>query len=113
VIRIERLERADRVVNATVVVPQASSWFAGHFPGEPILPAIAHLAIVVRVMEASHGGRWSVAAISVLRLRHPVRPDEPIELKLSVPDVAGASQFELCCHGTIASRGAATLRHEA
>jgi len=34
----------------SVEISAASPWFAGHFPGHPVLPGIAHLALAQRAL---------------------------------------------------------------
>jgi 3-hydroxymyristoyl/3-hydroxydecanoyl-(acyl carrier protein) dehydratase len=60
-----------------IEIPAASPLFAGHFPDHPILPGIAHLAMVERAL-----GR-PLAAVRSVRLRRPVVPGEALELSLA------------------------------
>ena len=51
---------ADRIT-ASACVPADSVWYAGHFPGNPILPGIAILALVEEAIieaELKEKGRW-------------------------------------------------------
>src|SRR5581483_3346026 len=68
------MARDDRV---RIEVPADSPLFAGHFPGHPILPGIAHLSFVEQAL-----GSPITAARSV-RLRRPVTPRETLDLALS------------------------------
>ena len=44
-------QTAPNILEAAVTVPCDSIWFAGHFPGEPILPGIAIVHAVSEVIE--------------------------------------------------------------
>ena len=62
-----------------------SPWFDGHFPGQPILPGIAMIAMAfdaAREKEAREGNRIRLKAVKRVRFKKPVRPDEPFTLAL-------------------------------
>jgi predicted hotdog family 3-hydroxylacyl-ACP dehydratase len=83
-----------------VEIPSGSSLFAGHFPGHPILPGIAHLALVKHALGAP------IAVIRSLKLRRPVAPEEVLELALKDPEEDGWIRFELRRDGQVVSGGA-------
>ncbi len=70
-----------------VEIPRESPWFEGHFPGHPILPGIAHLAVAERAL-------GSLAAVRFLKLRRPVTPGDVLDLAVRESD-DGWVQFEL------------------
>ncbi len=89
---------------AELLVPAGSPIFAGHFPGRPLLPGIAHLALVRLVLGelAARGalpgdlaGNTAIAEVGKLRLRRTVTPGDRLELRLLSADAAGAIRFEL------------------
>ncbi len=57
-----------------------SPWFSGHFPGEPILPGIAQLAMVVEAVEAELGQAVKMSAFKRVRFRRIIQPDDPIAI---------------------------------
>ncbi len=70
-----------------VEIPRDSALFEGHFPGHPILPGIAHLAMAERAS-------GPLAGVRFLKLRRPVAPGDVLDL--AVRDSGdGWSQFEL------------------
>ena len=71
-----------------VEIPLASPLFDGHFPGHPILPGIAHLALVGRAL----GSVWAVRSV---KLRRPVLPGSALDLLLGAPEDDGWVRFEL------------------
>jgi 3-hydroxyacyl-[acyl-carrier-protein] dehydratase len=88
-----------------VEIPAASALFAGHFPGRPILPGIAHLALARRALGEILGREIELAAVRSLKLRRPLIPGDPAELRISAPGEDGAARFEVHCGGTVASQG--------
>jgi predicted hotdog family 3-hydroxylacyl-ACP dehydratase len=94
----------------SVEIPPASPLFAGHFPGRPILPGIAHLALAERALRELTGQKVAITAVRVLKLRRPVSPGEALELRIDFPDTAGVSRFEVRCNGEAASQGTVQTR---
>ena len=67
-------------MNATIEVPAGGAWFDGHFPGRPILPGVAELALAVDAL--AHQARTPVPlrGIAFARLRQLVFPGDRLEL---------------------------------
>jgi 3-hydroxymyristoyl/3-hydroxydecanoyl-(acyl carrier protein) dehydratase len=61
----------------TLRIEVPDEFFAGHFPGHPILPGVAHLALVARAL-----GDPPLAAVKTLKLRRPVGPGDVLDLVL-------------------------------
>jgi 3-hydroxymyristoyl/3-hydroxydecanoyl-(acyl carrier protein) dehydratase len=78
-----------------VAVPAGSRLFEGHFPGQPILPGVAHLALV----EAALGA--GLAELRSLKLRKPVEPGAALELLLGELGEDGAVRFEIRGEGPV------------
>ncbi|MBW8877283.1 MAG: hypothetical protein JF614_20150 [Acidobacteria bacterium] len=88
-----------------VEIPTASPLFAGHFPGRPILPGIAHLALAQRALEDITGREVALAAVRSLKLRRPLTPGDRLELRIGPPGEDGEARFEVRCDGAAASQG--------
>jgi len=87
-----------------VEIPPSSPLFEGHFPGHPILPGIAHLALAERALNGLTG-RTGLSAVRSLKLRQPVSPGDLLELSISDPDGAGWARFEIRGEGKTVSSG--------
>jgi 3-hydroxyacyl-[acyl-carrier-protein] dehydratase len=88
----------------------SSSWFAGHFPEAPVLPAIAILAMVrdaVSRHEAEQGREISIAAIRRVRFRLPVNPDDLLKISATSSEHPGliSYQFKVEVNGQTACTG--------
>ncbi|MEA2602752.1 MAG: 3-hydroxyacyl-[acyl-carrier-protein] dehydratase [Acidobacteriota bacterium] len=93
-----------------VEIPVSSSLFAGHFPGHPILPGIAHLALAERALREITGQDVSLAGVRNLKLRRPVSPGDILEIRIGSPDEEGTVRFEVRCNGEVASQGTVQVR---
>ena len=83
--------------------------FTGHFPGEPILPGIAQLGLVLLALETLLGSRWRLVAVRSLRLRRLVRPGDRLQLSLDRPGADGSLRFELRAGSDVVSSGALSV----
>lgn len=89
-------QTAPNILEASVTVPCDSIWFAGHFPGEPILPGIAIVHAVSEVIEQEaqkRGETVRTASLKRVRFTGPVRPGDTILLHLTSEDVRGETCF--------------------
>ncbi|HTQ80885.1 MAG TPA: hypothetical protein VMM92_12885 [Thermoanaerobaculia bacterium] len=102
-----------------VRIPEDSALFTGHFPGHPILPGIAHLALVTRAISDWRGRKVALAGVRSIKLRRPVGPGETLLVRLSAPAADGSLGFvlerqggeiEVLSRGTVLVSGGAGWR---
>ena len=55
--------------------------FSGHFPGNPILPAIVQVCAVVSLAEEEGGKTLRLAAMRSAKFLSPIRPDEEVSIR--------------------------------
>lgn len=70
--------------------------FSGHFPGNPILPAIVQVCAVVSLAEEEGGKTLRLAAVRSAKFLSPIRPDEEVSISYrrrvdSVEDICDAT----------------------
>jgi 3-hydroxymyristoyl/3-hydroxydecanoyl-(acyl carrier protein) dehydratase len=89
-------------------VPPDSSWFSGHFPGEPILPGIAQLGMVFDAINQSKQQNLRICSISRVRFKQIIRPNDQLRVFATLKkDHTGSYQFhitveeELVCSGVL------------
>ncbi len=67
-------------LKATIDIPADGPWFEGHFPGNPILPGVAELALAIAALRQETGKPLPLRRIGFARLRHLVLPGDRLEL---------------------------------
>ena len=72
--------KLERTITATREMPAGSIWFDGHFPGNPILPGIAQLAMVVGVLEEALKRKVAVTRVSRIRFKTTIHPGEKVTI---------------------------------
>jgi predicted hotdog family 3-hydroxylacyl-ACP dehydratase len=75
-------------------IPSSGSFFEGHFPGRPILPAVALLDLALRALVTA-GSPPALRGIANLRLRRPVTPGDVLDLQARAPAPEGGIRFEI------------------
>jgi 3-hydroxyacyl-[acyl-carrier-protein] dehydratase len=108
--KISQLSGAADRLTASASVPADSIWYVGHFPGTPLLPGIAILALVEEAIseaELKEGKQVVMTGVGRVRFRLPVKPDDRMVIEISrekknVGFAYGFSVFlseELACTG--------------
>lgn len=75
-------------------VPADHPAFAGHFPGNPILPGVVLLDTVMRVVTAATGLAPDVCDIGSVKFRGTAKPGDELAIQHTVSD-SGAIRFEI------------------
>ncbi len=76
-------------IEASCFVPTDSSWFEGHFPGEPILPGIALIHTVQQTIlhnAQKKNEQVRLGELRKVRFVQPVRPGETLKLNIARED---------------------------
>lgn len=100
-------------VVASARFPRDSDWFSGHFPGNPIVPGVALIALVeeaVIARERSEGRSLAITGVRRVRFRLPVRPNDEVTLEaIRMPKKEGpAYVFNVYLAGESACSGVLT-----
>ena len=87
-----------------IIIQPGWPHFVGHFAGRPILPGIAHLALVRDALRRIVDRELELVAVTVLRLRQVVEPGDGLELQMS-PRGEAEWAFDLRRGSDLASKG--------
>jgi 3-hydroxyacyl-[acyl-carrier-protein] dehydratase len=71
-------------VAAAARFPADSDWFSGHFPGNPILPGVALIALVEEAVvewERRKGRSVAITGVHRVRFRLFIKPDDELALE--------------------------------
>ncbi len=103
------IEQIDGMFKTRVQVPADSIWFDGHFPEIAILPGVAQLDIVVKVLSIALEMPVRVKAVNRVRFKQAIMPGESIEVQIRPKDNDAHNygfrllkQQDLVCSGLIA-----------
>ena len=64
--------------------------FAGHFPGNPILPGIVQIEMVKFTLEQARGTSFRIQSIKKTKFSNLIHPDTPIHLSIRLTPVDGS-----------------------
>ncbi len=93
-----------------IIIQPGWPHFVGHFAGRPILPGIAHLALVRDALRRTVDPELELVAVTVLRLRQVVEPGDELDLQMS-PTGDAKWAFELRRGSDLASKGVVASGH--
>lgn len=91
-------------LEAELVFPAGGVWFAGHFPGFPVLPGVAQLFFTRHLARKAFSDFPDAGLYRKIKFRRLVRPDEHVQLKVERKG-AGMFSFEMSVGGAVASCG--------
>ena len=96
-------------VRLTHEVPQDHPCFAGHFPGQPLMPGallLAELQEAMRRVPALHRRLGDAPVLAAAKFLAPVRPGSTLVFDLQPEEGAGRGvRFDIRCGDTVAATG--------
>ena len=95
-------------ITAEAVAGDDSPWFDGHFPGSPILPGIAQLAIIEEAVRRAGGDGGAISGVDRLRFKGMIRPGERMTVTARPANESGnrfsvrvSTDGGIVCTGTV------------
>lgn len=85
--------------HCTLSVPVEHGCFAGHFPGNPIVPGALLIQWLLQALR-QHLSTQDIVAISSIKFAAPLKPGDQCDLHIDAPDDdwARAQKLRLSCH---------------
>ena len=68
-------------LHADVHIPSTSAWFDGHFPGQPLLPGIAQIGMVLDLIRQGTHQPVSLVEIRRVRYKKMILPEDRIRIE--------------------------------
>lgn len=99
-------------VHLKVRLEAGSALLDGHFPGEPILPGVAHLALVQEAAERLELRPVFVSGLRNFRLRQVLRPGDRIDVHVTRAPTPFELRFEMRVEDAVASSGILSVAPE-
>jgi len=78
------IEKTDNSVSLLFSVPKENAYFDGHFPGYPILPAVAQMELVVRFADRFFETGIAVSQIKRMKFSKIINPESLLLLKIDI-----------------------------
>ena len=83
-----------------------SPWFSGHFPGEPILPGVAQLAMALDAIKKLDRKNLRILSVKRVRFKQVIRPDDKLRITVTPHKKDVLSYlFRIMVNGELASNG--------
>ena len=102
---LEDVNRQEEIV-ARAEIDRKSPWFSGHFPGEPILPGIAQLHMVLEAIQHAEGIDLKLKGLKRVRFKKVIQPeDEIIIITGPLEDNPFSYSFRILVGGELACSG--------
>ena len=106
------IERDDNSLTMEFSVPDTNPCFDGHFPGFPILPAIAQTELVIRFASHYLGTGIDVSEIPRIKFTNLVRPFAPLVLKMEKKEKTVSFRITSPDNETVYSAGTMKTRDD-
>lgn len=91
--------------SGTFTVPADHPCLAGHFPGDPIVPAVLLLELSSAVLRQLRPELGPLREVRTVKFMQPVRPGEPVEVAFSPGGVPGSLRFSCTTAAGMAVQG--------
>jgi len=103
------IEKNENSVTLEFSIPGTSPYFDGHFPGFPVLPAVAQVDLVVRFASEHFGIGIGISKIKRIKFLNIIRPENPLILFIETDKTNIAFKISSPGGETVYSSGVMTI----
>ena len=89
----------------TLAVDPGLEWFAGHFPGHPVLPGVAQVGWAIAYAREGFGFAADPLSIDHVKFLRPLAPGVTATLELHRAGTTGRINYRLSIAGELAGSG--------
>jgi 3-hydroxyacyl-[acyl-carrier-protein] dehydratase len=91
----ELLDHGKRKIQATLSLNKSHPIFAGHFPGQPIVPGVCMVQMVKEVLEIEVGKKLVLASAGNIKFLSMLMPNKNIEVYAEILFVQNSIWYEV------------------
>ena len=92
-------------LRGSFAVPADHLCLAGHFPGDPIVPAVLLLDLGCALLGGLRPDLGALREVRSVKFVHPVRPEEAVEAVFTAGGVPGSFRFSCSTAAGLAVQG--------
>ena len=93
----------------TLTIAQDHPALPGHFPGHPVVPGVLVLDEVIETLKRRYGDQLVVTGLPAVKLSSPLKPEEPLIIRIEPEDV-GAAAFTCRVGSRLVASGSIRFR---
>lgn len=86
-------------------VPADHPCLAGHFPGQPVVPAVMLLEFVAQGLSEALARRVSLSAVPAAKFTRPLLPQQAVRVELQIDTAGRCARFKLSAQGEELAQG--------
>jgi len=91
-------------LSASCRITGDQAFFAGHFPGAPIMPAVVQLQMIEALLQTRRDWPSALAGGRAIKFMRPVAPDSDLQIQLA-RGAPGTIRFSLEQDGCVVANG--------
>ena len=100
-------------ISGTIHVRPDSPWFDGHFPGDPILPGVAQIGMVLDAIRKACSQDLKISSVRRVRFKRIIRPDDRLKIMAApLKQEIGSYSFRILIQDETVCSGVMTVENQ-